>query len=723
MEVVIKAIPLRLKLLILSLVPILALLIIATQMILQSYDRYKVYNTQEQNLEYFVDNIELIEVMQNERGLSSRFLAGGISLQELEASRKKTDVIKSSWLDAVSSASKQFAAHSSASQIIEDPLVSLRAFVNDQAIKSTESALRYSALIKEYIDFSNEMAQGKTEGGIGKRLSSLNTLLDAKENTGMLRAFGSSMLDKKESVSWDDAYRVLSLFASARSDLKSPALVLFENNSKLLENIFNSKDYELIETAVSDIAKNYDTAHFAYDGTDFWNKSTELIQKISELMHLEIDYTLTLNDSLMLVQKNYVIKLIVQLVITVVIVAGLIVIFTYLITTPIKLIGGVLHSIASGHGDLTIESKVSGSDEIAKLSGSFNSFTDTLSSMLAEVKDAVEALKDVGNTLAVDMQQTASAENEVSTILDSMGKQIDKQYEETDKAVSSLNDFFKQLDNLHGLIESQAAAVTQSSAGIEEMIASIRAEKVSVENLSGVVHEMVKEADFTNKLITEVISRIKDVDTQSERLLEANALIASIARQTNLLAINAAIEAAHAGEAGSGFAVVADEIRKLAETSAIQSKSIASDLKSIKTVIDSVVSTTDKAAKSFENMNARIADVTELQDTILGSITEQSAGTNEILQATTDINDITQQVRYMSGDMDNRGKSMQAALQDIAGIAQAVSQGMQETLIGMSEIHSAMQNVEGLSKVNRDHVGTVDRLVGMFVLKEKSIKE
>jgi len=353
------------------------------------------------------------------------------------------------------------------------------------------------------------------------------------------------------------------------------------------------------------------------------------------------------------------------------------------------------------------------------LSKSFNSFTDTLSSMLGEVRRAVESLKTVGDTLAVDMQQTASAENEVSAILENMGKQIETQYIETDKAVSSLEAFFGQLDGLHELIESQAASVTESSAGIEEMIASIRSEKISVENLSGVVHEMVKEADFTNRLINEVISRIKEVDTQSERLLEANALIASIARQTNLLAINAAIEAAHAGEAGSGFAVVADEIRKLAETSGSQSKVIASDLKSIKTVIDSVVSTTDKAAKSFENMNARIADVTQLQDTILGSITEQSAGTNEILLATTEINDITQRVRYMSGDMDSKGKSMQSALQDIAGISQSVSQGMQETLIGLSEIHSAMQNVEELSKANKNNVATVEQLVSMFVLKEK----
>ncbi|GAB1431668.1 hypothetical protein MASR2M29_02930 [Spirochaetota bacterium] len=674
---------------------------------------------QKQNLQYFVDNIELIEAIQNERGLSSRFLAGGININELNAGRAKTDQIKTDWLDAISAASESTAASSSASKSQDDPVKTLRAKVDSGLLLPTEAASQYSGLIRQYIDFSNEMAQGKTEGGIGKRLSSLNTLLDATENTGMLRAFGSSLLDKKTAVSWADAYRILNLFATASSDLKSPAIVLSEDNSKLLGKILADAAYVWLEDAVSGIAQNYDTGKYGYNADMFWDHSSALIGKISDIMHAEITYTLALNDSLMFDQKSYVIKLIVQLLITVLVVAGLIVMFSHLITSPIKLVGNVLHSIASGHGDLTIESRVSGNDEIAMLSKSFNSFTDTLSSMLGEVRRAVESLKTVGDTLAVDMQQTASAENEVSAILENMGKQIETQYIETDKAVSSLEAFFGQLDGLHELIESQAASVTQSSAGIEEMIASIRSEKISVENLSGVVHEMVKEADFTNRLIDEVISRIKEVDTQSERLLEANALIASIARQTNLLAINAAIEAAHAGEAGSGFAVVADEIRKLAETSGSQSKVIALDLKSIKAVIDSVVSTTDKAAKSFENMNARIADVTQLQDTILGSITEQSAGTNEILLATTEINDITQRVRYMSGDMDSKGKSMQAALQDIAGISQSVSQGMQETLIGLSEIHSAMQNVEELSKANKNNVATVEQLVSMFVLKEK----
>lgn len=707
---------LRVKLILLSVVPLTALFITGTQTILRVSSAYSVYRSQEINLFFYVSNLDLVETLQVERGSSSRFLSGGISQNDLDAVRAKTDAAVESWERGLSGAAFDAQTISTASDW-PGALALMRQSVSSHSFSPDQAMETYTDLIEKLIGLANTTAQLKTEGGIGKRLSGLNVLLEAKENAALVRGYSSGIFDRKEPIPWDLAFRLGSTFAGVSVNLSSPAVVLASENRKKLDSIISSDALNGTSSAVSDLLRSYASGSYETDGGRFWTTATSLVDSISALIRSEVEYTTELNRVATEEQRSTVFGVVVQLLVTLVLVAALSILFTRLITKPIRTVGGALSSIANGHGDLTIESEVTGTDEIGKLSGAFNSFTENLSSMIREIRSAVVALQTVGDDLAADMQQTASAENEVSTILSNMGKQIDTQYRETDSAVTSLAAFFRQLDTLHEVIESQAASVTQSSASIEEMIASIRSEKASVENMTGVVRQMVDEANKTYGLLGDVVARIKDVDSQSEKLLEANSLIASIASQTNLLAMNAAIEAAHAGEAGRGFAVVADEIRKLAETTGAQSKGIASDLKGIRSVIDGVVATTDSAAKSFDRMNARISDVTQLQNTILGSITEQSAGTTEILQAVSEINDITQRVRTMSGDMDVQGKSLQAALKGIAEIALAVREGMKETLVGMEEIHSSMLHVEELSKSNRDHVGSVNALVSRFTLK------
>ncbi len=564
---------------------------------------------------------------------------------------------------------------------------------------------------------ANQLAFDKTEGGIGKRFSSLNVLLEAKESLGLIRAYGVSAFDGKKALPWRLGYAITKMFAGATVNLDSSALSLAKTSQNRHRSILNSEHIKDIDNAIADIVLNHESGQYITDGSLFWNYASSLIDDITQLIRLEISDVQELNSRALVQQRRSLICIIAQFVAILGVVLVLSIVITRLIRGPVLLVGKTLQAIATGEGDLTIEAAVHSSDEIGSLSQSFNKFTLTLSNMLKDIKLAVEGLENMGNSLAAEMHQTASAENEVSTIIKSIGQKVLMQDGEIEGAISSLNEFFKQLDALHGLIESQAASVTESSASIEEMIASIRSEKLSIENMSMVVQEMVSESSLTFAQLKEVGEFITEVNRQSELLLEANQVISSIADQTNLLAMNAAIEAAHAGDAGKGFAVVADEIRKLAETSSEQSKEIAGNLTKIKMVIETVVKNTEKATDSFESMNKSIANVTQLQDTILGSITEQSAGTNEVLIATTEINNITQQVRAMSTDMDNHSKALKRNLDGISQISTEVSAGMKETLVGMEEIHKAMMEVDNLSDTNKSNVRVVSNLISRFKLK------
>ena len=210
---------------------------------------------------------------------------------------------------------------------------------------------------------------------------------------------------------------------------------------------------------------------------------------------------------------------------------------------------------------------------------------------------------------------------------------------------------------LHGYVERLTAAVSQSSASIEQMIANTRSVTLTLSKNAQNVDELEKASELGRAGLGGVAADIQEIARESESLLEINSVMANIASQTNLLSMNAAIEAAHAGEVGRGFAVVADEIRKLAESSGKQSKTISVVLKTIKRSIDKITRSTDNALNKFEAMDSGIKTVAQQEDNILRAMEEQGQGSQKVLEAISEVNKITHQVRDASQQMLEGGKS------------------------------------------------------------------
>ena len=212
----------------------------------------------------------------------------------------------------------------------------------------------------------------------------------------------------------------------------------------------------------------------------------------------------------------------------------------------------------------------------------------------------------------------------------------------------------------------------------------------------------------------EVSGNIQEIAHESAGLLEINGVMASIASQTNLISMNAAIEAAHAGEAGKGFAVVADEIRKLAENSSEQSYIIGEMLQKIKTSIDTITQSIAVRVKEFETITAGVEIVSNQEGSVRGSMVEQEAGSRIILEAIRNLKSITELVKNSSAEIALQGKEVKQQSNILEQITSEINKGMEEMSIGAELIVAAANHVNDISGTNHESITILNGEIAKF---------
>ena len=188
-------------------------------------------------------------------------------------------------------------------------------------------------------------------------------------------------------------------------------------------------------------------------------------------------------------------------------------------------------------------------------------------------------------------------------------------------------------------------SVSTSSSAVEEMIANINSINSILEHNAesvGLLDGATRKGMTGIENVAELVSKIEE---NSNGLSEMSSVIQKIASQTNLLAMNAAIEAAHAGDSGRGFAVVADEIRKLAENSGSEARKISDVLKNVKQLIDATFKDTGDVQKEFSEVVQLSGTVVEQEQTVRRAISEQNEGGKQLLQAVGSMRELTQTVK------------------------------------------------------------------------------
>ncbi len=367
--------------------------------------------------------------------------------------------------------------------------------------------------------------------------------------------------------------------------------------------------------------------------------------------------------------------------------------------------------LSSGNADLTKRISIKNQTIFKVFSDvvdNQNKFIEKLQAIIAKIKHSEQNLNSVGNSMANSSIRTVSVMSDILANIQNVDAQINLQSDSVTETAGAVNQIAANINMLDNLIQEQTRGVSDASSAVEEMIGNIQHVNSSVDKMADSFSQLELQSQEGQLKQVAVNEKIQQIEEKSKMLQEANQAIANIANQTNLLAMNAAIEAAHAGASGKGFAVVADEIRKLSETSTQQSKTIGEQLKSIQESINEVVYQSNESSKSFTNVSKEINITNQIVSEIKNAMDEQIEGSNQIISTLGAMKNSTAEVNTAAKEMIEGNKLIIKnvdALQSSASQVKGSMDKMTEVAHTLNQTSSEIQDISNKIKGSISEIG------------------
>jgi len=390
--------------------------------------------------------------------------------------------------------------------------------------------------------------------------------------------------------------------------------------------------------------------------------------------------------------------------------------FTYIVRPLQAVISGLKAVVVDGKMHLGRRLHVKHKNEIGEMAGFFNSTFESIGDLVKVIKSKSTELANVGSELSSNMNETAATMNEITANVRSIKGRITSQSVSVTETHSTMEQLTINIKKLGRHVNDQSSHISSVSSAVEQMVANIRSVSDTLVRNETNVKTLLENSEVGRSGLQGVAEDIQEISRESEGLLEINSVMENIAGQTNLLSMNAAIEAAHAGEAGKGFAVVADEIRKLAENSGEQSKTISTVLKKMKSSIDKMSLSTETVLKKFEAIDFSVKTVAEQEENIRKAMEEQKHGSKQVLEGVSSVVEITGHVTADTDLMLEGANEVIRESKELEMATQEITLGMDEMASGAEQINVAVNRVNDISITNRDNIKALTNEVSRFTV-------
>ena len=385
------------------------------------------------------------------------------------------------------------------------------------------------------------------------------------------------------------------------------------------------------------------------------------------------------------------------------------------LTKRMKHASAVMEDIAQ-EGDLQHRIDITILDDFGVLTTSINEMIDKLSTMIKGLIDSTETVSYTSKIINASVFNSANAIDDFNTMLDKINKNSSEQNNlvlEADKNISRLA---KSVKVIREHLVEQSNSVATISSSVTQMTANIGSVAETAEKARGSAEILTQRSQQGRDSIENAIKTMEEIQKSSAEVQEFVDIIKNLASQTNLLSMNAAIEAAHAGEFGQGFAVVAEEVRNLAESSAKSARSIQQHIQDMIVTIDNGVETINSAGQAFMEISKGVEETATFVGEISAAMEEQKIGAAETQQATITVVDAVHAVNELSETQTEDAVQVREFMRTVVQASESTLKAVQDGVIATMHLRESVQEVKDSATHNTSSVEVIENQVGLFKL-------